>query len=82
MTAAAPAVRARRWPAGLAWGLWGLVVAGLGAFAWFDQLVRQAGRPDLAVAGPDVLPPVLGRWGWPRSGRWWPAAVPGIRSAG
>ena len=58
-----PVARARRWPAGLAWGLWGLVLAGLGAFAWFDQLVRQAGQPDLAVAGPDVLPPVLGAVG-------------------
>jgi len=55
--------RVRRWPAGLAWGLWGLVLAGLGAFAWFDQLVRQAGQPDLVVAGPDVIPPVLGAVG-------------------
>ena len=63
MTAAAPVARVRRWPAGLAWGLWGLVLAGLGAFAWFDQLVRQAGQPDLVVAGPDVIPPVLGAVG-------------------
>ena len=63
MRAATAVGRVRRWPAGLAWGLWGLVLAGLGAFAWFDQLVRQAGQPDLVVAGPDVIPPVLGAVG-------------------
>jgi hypothetical protein len=63
VTAAAAAARARRWPAGLAWALWGLVLAGIGAFAWIDQLVRQAGRPDLVVATPEVVPPLLGAVG-------------------
>jgi hypothetical protein len=32
----------------LAWALWALAMLGLVATAWFDQLLRQAGRPDLA----------------------------------
>jgi hypothetical protein len=42
------------------WGLWGLVLVGLAAAAWLDHLLRQAGRPDLAVLNltrgiPDLL---------------------------
>jgi hypothetical protein len=37
-----------RWrPAGLGWGLWTLVVLGLTATPWLNQLARQAGRSDL-----------------------------------
>jgi hypothetical protein len=37
-----------RWrPARLAWALWTLVVAGLTATPWLNQLARQAGRSDL-----------------------------------
>jgi hypothetical protein len=32
----------------VAWALWALAMLGLVATAWFDQLLRQAGRPDLA----------------------------------
>jgi hypothetical protein len=37
----------RRWPARLAWALWVLVVLGLAATPWLDQLARRAGRTDL-----------------------------------
>jgi hypothetical protein len=37
----------RWWPAGLAWTLWTLVVLGLTATPWLNQLARQAGRSDL-----------------------------------
>jgi hypothetical protein len=38
---------ARWWPARLVWGLWALFVLGVASVAWLDQLLRQAGRPDL-----------------------------------
>ena len=38
----------RWWAAGVAWALWTLAVLGLAATAWLDQLLRQAGRPELA----------------------------------
>ena len=47
MTPAARLARARWWPAGLAWSLWGVFVAGMALVAWLDRLLRQAGRPDL-----------------------------------
>jgi hypothetical protein len=31
----------------LAWALWTLAILGLIPIAWFDELLRQAGRPDL-----------------------------------
>jgi hypothetical protein len=37
----------KRWPAGLAWALWTLVVIGLTTTPWLNQLARQAGRTDL-----------------------------------
>jgi hypothetical protein len=33
----------------LAWALWGLAMFALASAAWLDHLLRQAGRPDLAV---------------------------------
>jgi hypothetical protein len=38
---------ARWWPAGLAWALWLLTLLAVAATAWFDQLLRRAGRPEL-----------------------------------
>jgi hypothetical protein len=48
-----------RWAAGLAWGLWGLAMAGLGVIWWLDHLFREAGRADLAPLGAEVAAPVL-----------------------
>ncbi|HSK37255.1 MAG TPA: hypothetical protein VLA80_11010 [Actinomycetota bacterium] len=47
--------RPRRWPAGLAWGLWALAMLGLAVVPWQDELLRQAGRPDLAVLVPGSI---------------------------
>jgi hypothetical protein len=47
------------WPAGLAWALWALTLAGLGGNFWFDQLLRQAGRPELAPLGIFAIPPTV-----------------------
>ncbi|MDP9067803.1 MAG: hypothetical protein M3N53_05590 [Actinomycetota bacterium] len=46
-----------RWwrPALLAWALWGLAMLALVATAWLDHLLRQAGRPDLAVVDAALL---------------------------
>jgi hypothetical protein len=52
-----PAARPRRWPAVLAWALLGLELLLLAGFLWLDQLVRDAGRPDLTVLGPFAIPP-------------------------
>jgi hypothetical protein len=49
MTVAAWPAGARRWPARLAWALWGLTLLGLAATARFDQLLRQVGLPELAL---------------------------------
>jgi hypothetical protein len=68
--------------AGLAWVLWALAMLGLAVFASLDQLLRQAGRPDLLVLTPKVIPPCSGRWAWPRSEPCWPAAGPATRLAG
>ena len=35
-------------PAGLAWGLWGLTMLGLGAGLWLDTLLRRDSGPELA----------------------------------
>jgi hypothetical protein len=48
-SSARPAWPPRRWAAGVAWTLWTLAVLGLVATAWLDRLLRQAGRPELAV---------------------------------
>jgi hypothetical protein len=39
-----------------AWALWTLVLLGLVATAWLDQLLRQAGRPDLVVLNASGVP--------------------------
>ena len=50
-----------RWsPAGLAWTLWALGMLGLAATVWFDHLLRQAGRPELAPLQGSGVPSVLG----------------------
>jgi hypothetical protein len=52
--------RPRRWLAGLAWALWALVMLGLAVVPWMDQLLRQAGRADLAAFVPsNVVGPVV-----------------------
>jgi hypothetical protein len=48
----------RGWAA-LAWGMWALVVAGLGATLWMDVLVRRIGRPDLVSIDGDAIPYLL-----------------------
>jgi hypothetical protein len=40
--------------------MWALAMLGLAVFAWLDQLLRQAGRPELVVLIPTAIPPVLG----------------------
>ena len=47
-SSARPAWPPRWWAAAVAWALWILAMLGLAATARFDQLLRQAGRPDLA----------------------------------
>ena len=54
-SAARPGLR----PAVLAWALFGLVLLGFAAFAWLDRLLRQAGRPDLALLAPFAIAPSL-----------------------
>jgi len=46
-------------PGALAWALWALAVLGLAPIARFDQLVRQAGRPDLVQLNPGGAPFVV-----------------------
>jgi hypothetical protein len=42
------------WPAGLAWALWTLAIpGGFAAVVRLDHLLRQAGRPDLALLNPN-----------------------------
>ena len=50
-TSARPARPLRWWPGGLAWALWVLTLLGLATTAWLDQLLRQAGRPELSWLG-------------------------------
>jgi hypothetical protein len=60
MTSAAGLGRPRRWLAGLAWGLWALVMLGLAVVRWMDRLIIRAGRADLAVLVPgSIVGPVL-----------------------
>jgi hypothetical protein len=42
--------------AALAWALWALTVVALALVGWFDRLLTQAGRPDLAVVTPTSPP--------------------------
>src|SRR6266545_2847278 len=60
--AVTPAVRpvGTHWrPAGLAWALWALAMLGLAAIPWFDHLLREAGRPELAQLDASGVPAVL-----------------------
>jgi hypothetical protein len=59
LTRAARLARPRRWPAGLAWMLWALVMLGPAVVSWQDSLLRQAGRPDLVLLGTFAAVPVL-----------------------
>jgi uncharacterized membrane protein len=43
----------------LAWAPLVLVLLGFVAFVWLDQLLRQAGRPDLALVVPFAIAPSL-----------------------
>jgi hypothetical protein len=49
----------RSWPAVLAWVLYALVLALFATYPWLDRLVRDAGRPDLALLAPFVVAPSL-----------------------
>jgi hypothetical protein len=53
------ASRGPRWPAPLAWGLWALAPLCILAMVWLDQLVRRAGRPDLALLGGSDIPALV-----------------------
>jgi hypothetical protein len=61
LTPATRPARTRWRPGVAAWGLWALVLLGLAATAWLDQLLRQAGRPDLVLLNLNVggVPVVL-----------------------
>jgi hypothetical protein len=60
MTSTAGPGRPRRWTAGLAWVLWALAMLGLAVVRWLDELLRQAGRPDLAALVPgSIVGPLL-----------------------
>jgi hypothetical protein len=49
-----------RWHWGvLAWALWALAMLGFATVPWFDQLLRQAGRPDLVQLDATAVPYVL-----------------------
>jgi MFS family permease len=46
-------------PAALAWALWGVALLAVAATAWFDQVLRGAGRPDLVQLDASGLTGVL-----------------------
>jgi hypothetical protein len=49
VTPASRPARPGRRPVVLAWALWALAILGVGLVAWFDQLVRPAGRRELVL---------------------------------
>jgi hypothetical protein len=46
----------RWWPGRLPWALWILTLFGLATTAWLDQLLRQAGQPELIWLGTGNAP--------------------------
>jgi hypothetical protein len=63
MMAVSPSARPARtrwWPAVVAWSLWALAMLAIPVLAWLDQLLRQAGRPELAPLSPDAAAYLLG----------------------
>src|SRR5512132_1599188 len=42
------------WMAALAWALWALTLVAFALMGWFDRLLTQAGRPDLALVTSDL----------------------------
>ena len=59
LTPGARAARPRRWTAGLAWLLWALTLLALPATARLDQLLRQAGLPELTWLHLGSVPQVV-----------------------
>jgi hypothetical protein len=49
----------RWWAAVGAWALWGLTLLGLAATVWLDQLLRQAGKPELTSLPASSIPVVM-----------------------
>jgi hypothetical protein len=60
MTSSDRPARRRRRPAVLAWACWALALLCLAPIGWFDQLLRQAGRPDLVQLNATAVPYLLG----------------------
>ena len=59
MIPAARGARPRRWSGVVAWALWVLTVLGLAATARLDQLLRQAGAPELTWLHLSNIPQVV-----------------------
>jgi hypothetical protein len=59
---AAPPARWHRRPGELAWALWVLATLGIAPIFWLDHLLRQAGRPELALLASEV--PILAPACW------------------
>jgi hypothetical protein len=70
-SSARPAWPPRWWPGGLAWALWILTLLGLAAITWLDQLLHQAGRPELSWLGAGNAASMGAAVIAGRSGRWW-----------
>jgi hypothetical protein len=56
MSAVTRTAWSRRWPATLAWTVWGLAVLGVAGTLWIDRLLRQAGRADLTALTASTIP--------------------------
>jgi hypothetical protein len=68
--------------AALAWALWALTLVAFALMGWFDRLLTQAGRPDLALGTSDVPAFVLATLSATTVGPCWPAAALATRWAG